>query len=652
MKLLLPLLSTLSLISLSKGSTFPRLAPSRATGPIPIAAQCNRRKSILSNPRLCAALSGVLLLSVGCSLDAGVRAHFGPRFLAQTESRIVLSDGRDAESGGIRLMREWKGNVCRSRLTNEGQQARRIKEIVLFAVPQDLPPETRLYGEGFTMLSQTGGILGKPVDIGSFTDRGHYKIPQPPDALTVYSMLMTSPPEEDHTLLAFTSCHRFSGAFRLRGDSIEVVLDTENLELAPGESWQLEEFMASSCSDRHELLTELADRLNAHHPRRPVQPIPVGWCSWYCFGPEITAGQMYANLDVIARDFPQLRYVQLDDGFQPAMGDWLETRPGFGDLRELCRRIRGRGHEPAVWLAPFIAGAESRVFQEHPEWFIQDAEGKPLRSDRVSFGGWRLGPWYALDGTHPGTQKHLEQIFRTLHEDFGCTYFKLDALFWGALHGGRLHDRSATRIEAYRRGMRAMLRGAGDSFVLGCNHPLWPSLGLVDGSRSSNDIGFSWDSIHKTAREALYRNWQHNRLWFNDPDVVLLRGDQSEADLQFRATITYATAGMLLAGDDLTELPPERAAMLGKLIPPPGEAARFEDDTFQVGIIDRPTGFEVCLFNWGDDSQDLSVTLPAPSRIKDFWSGRDLGIHEGIYRIKDMPPHSARLLVCVPHEKP
>ena len=50
-----------------------------------------------------------------------------------------------------------------------------------------------------------------------------------------------------------------------------------------------------------------------------------------------------------------------------------------------------------------------------------------------------------------------------MRREWGCTYFKLDANFWGAIHGGRFHDPQATRIEAYRRGMQAILRGAGDA---------------------------------------------------------------------------------------------------------------------------------------------------------------------------------------------
>ena len=112
-----------------------------------------------------------------------------------------------------------------------------------------------------------------------------------------------------------------------------------------------------------------------------------------------------------------------------------------------------------------------------------------------------------------------------MRNEWGCTYFKLDANFWGAMHGGRFHDRRATRIEAYRRGMAAVLSGAGDAFILGCNHPIWPSIGLIHGSRSSHDISRDWARFSDTARQNLSRNWQNGRLWWNDPDAIVLTGE-------------------------------------------------------------------------------------------------------------------------------
>jgi alpha-galactosidase len=202
-------------------------------------------------------------------------------------------------------------------------------------------------------------------------------------------------------LLAFTSCKRFSGRFFVRPKSIEVVVDTEGLALGPGESWDLEEFLYSSGPNRAALLARLADRIDRNHPPLRFKAPPAGWCSWYCFGPRVTAKNVMDNLSVIVHSAPQLKYVQLDDGYQPAMGDWLETGKAFGgDVQGVLQAIRKQGFEPAIWVAPFIAEAGSHVFQQHPDWFMKGEDGKPLPADRVTFAGWRRGPWYALDGTH------------------------------------------------------------------------------------------------------------------------------------------------------------------------------------------------------------------------------------------------------------
>ena len=548
---------------------------------------------------------------------------------------------------GVKLIRRWRGSTCYSQLVNQSREAVKINQVVLFDLQLPLPASTRLYGEGFQMLTQTGGTLGQPVDLGNYTDAKHYKLPAPAGAKALYGMMMLSPTGETNHLLAFTSCHRFAGQFHLSHPSLKVVLDTEGRELKPGETWQLESFTFQTGRDREELLENLAGQLVANHPPLRFPTPPTGWCSWYCFGPRVTAQQVLDNLEFISRQTPGLRYVQIDDGYQPAMGDWLETGAAFGgDVQGVLKAIRQRGFEPAIWVAPFVAEEKSHVFQQHPEWFVTGEDGKPLRSDLVTFGGWRRGPWYVLDGTHPQVQKHFAQLFRTMRREWGCTYFKLDANFWGAIHGGRFYDRRATRVEAYRRGMQAILRGAGDSFVLGCNHPIWPSLGLIHGSRSSNDIKRTWERIETTARQNLSRNWQNGRLWWNDPDALVLTGDLPDNEIRFHATAIYASGGMILSGDDLTKIGPEKLVMLRKLQPPTGVAARFEDDSFRVGRMKLGSKEVVSVLNFSQEPQTTTVRLARRSRVRDFWDGTELGVFEGSFAIKDLPPRSGRLLVC------
>ena len=313
---------------------------------------------------------------------------------------IAAGDGSGVEA--LRLTRSWDGPLCRSRLVNTGREPARIKEVVLFDAAHALPPETKIYGEGFQMLSQTSGTLGQPADLGDYTDERHYKIPQPEGVRVVHGLLMLSAPGDAHRLMAFTSCRRFYGRFDIRPGNIQVVIDGEGRALPPGEGWDLEEITFRTGSDRDALLEALAGRLEQNHPPLKARVPPSGWCSWYCFGPRVTAAQVLANLAVISRSLPGLRYIQIDDGYQAAMGDWLDTGEAFGGgVATVLRQIREHGFEPAIWVAPFIAEKGARVFREHPEWFVTDASGAPLASDKVTFGGWRHGPWFALDGTHP-----------------------------------------------------------------------------------------------------------------------------------------------------------------------------------------------------------------------------------------------------------
>ena len=97
------------------------------------------------------------------------------------------ASGIDAAS--VVLVRDWDGDLCRPRLVNAGPRPVAIREIVLFDVVHGLPPETALYGEGFQMLSQTGGTLGAPVDVGDYTDVKHYRLPTPEGARVVYSLM-------------------------------------------------------------------------------------------------------------------------------------------------------------------------------------------------------------------------------------------------------------------------------------------------------------------------------------------------------------------------------------------------------------------------------------------------------------------------------
>lgn len=560
---------------------------------------------------------------------------------------IIRFTNLDDAGFPITIIQEWEGPRVRTRLRNDGDRPVGIHEVVMADVRHGMPGDTKVYGEGFTHLSATGGTIAQPVDIGSYTDRDHYRLPEPDGARTVYGMLLLSPPGGLHVLIGFSTCLCYCGKLHLTADGVQAVLETEDISIDAGEVWYLEDMVFLQGADRAEVLAEFADRLVEHHRADCMPDLPPsGWCSWYCFRAEVTAEDVRANQEFIRREVPQLEFIQIDDGYQAAMGDWLETGSAFGGgIHEVIREIRDRGSEPAIWVAPFVAQRDSKVFSEHPHWFLKDDDGNPLSSDRVTFGGWRCGPWYALDPTNPQVQMHLNKVFSTMRFEWGIKYFKLDACYWGAMQGGRRFDPKATKIRAYRMGMRSVQRGADWTYILGCNHPTWPSMGICQGSRTSDDISRTWERFRSTGRQNLMRSWLNGKTWWNDPDCVVLTGDLSEEEFQFHATVMYASGGAVISGDDLPSVAAHRLEMLRKMLPTTGTAAQFGDDSLSVGTITLPEKTTFCLFNWEDAPSKVSFTLESRCAVRNFWTDQDIGTMEGLVEM-ELGPHCAKLLEC------
>jgi len=544
--------------------------------------------------------------------------------IQKTSPLAFLANGKLAS--GIAVKRNWNGNICDITVINTNKQPINLKEIQLFNINKLFAPTTSMYGEGFQLLSQTGGTLGNPKDMGDYTDGGHYKMAEPRGYKAIYNVLELSPSPQQKYLFGFTSSNRYIGKFYISADTIKVVMDMENKEIAPGATVKLEGFYMENNSDRNLLYDNLAAAVEKNHPMLKL-PLATGWCSWICFGPEVTAKNVYDNLISIKKEVPQLRYIQIDDGYQASMGDWLTVGKSFnGGIKEVLKKIKSEGFEPAIWVAPFICDTNSTIYKEHKDWLLKDEKGQPLNSASVGFGGWRLAPWYVLDGTHPEVQKHFENVFRTMRQEWGCTYFKLDANYWGAIHGATYYRKNATRTEAYREGMKAIIKGAGDAYVLGCNQPMWPSLGVVHANRTSMDIApDSWKSIIRTGRENLLRSWQNGRFWWNDPDCVILNGKLPENQYRFHATLLYATGGMLLSGDDVGSISPIRLNILKKVANATGIAAQFNADTFDYGWINKKNEQKLVVLNWNNNTKTFTIPIKKSCTLIDYYTGKRIG---------------------------
>jgi alpha-galactosidase len=371
-------------------------------------------------------------------------------------------------------------------------------------------------------------------------------------------------------------------------------------------------------------------------------------------------------------EFP-LDVIQLDDGFQSALGDWDTTNAKFpGGLKKIAGEIRAAGFKAGIWTAPFLAARDSRLMIDHPDWFIMHEQmGEPVRAGHNA--NWTTSDdkfAYALDPSNPAFRAHLRHLFAKLTRDFGFSYLKLDFLY-AAAASGRRHDPNLTRGETLRQGLEAIRAGAGDdAFILGCGCPIGQAVGVVDGMRIGPDVSPFWgktaagtgDPSTVYALDAIIaRSFMHRRLWLNDPDCLMLRARKTRLTADERAALAatiVASGGMLLISDEMSLLDKEA----GKLFRAVAKIAEEIDsnairepvlalDLMTTGdvrgvISERADGSAIAMIlNRGDSParvQTSDLKLDAGEIV-----ALDLALDEKseIFDTIDLPPHSARILL-------
>lgn len=252
---------------------------------------------------------------------------------------------------------------------------------------------------------------------------------------------------------------------------------------------------------------------------------PTAWCSWYHYFERVTEADIVENLAAIRKHALPVEVVQVDAGWQAAVGDWLALSNRFASLSGLAARIRDAGFRAGIWIAPFWVDGGSELFRDHPEWMITDSGGQPVSTGEH----WGSG-YAALDTTRPEAADHLRRVFGTL-VDMGFDYFKIDFIYTAALAGTR-HS-GAPPLVAYRDAIGLVREAIGpDAYLLGCGAPILPSVGLFDAMRVSGDTDpryepgdgdLSQPSQRGATLSTVARSWQHGRFWVNDPDCLLAR---------------------------------------------------------------------------------------------------------------------------------
>ncbi|MFZ2413512.1 MAG: glycoside hydrolase family 36 protein [Candidatus Cryosericum sp.] len=309
----------------------------------------------------------------------------------------------------------------------------------------------------------------------------------------------------------------------------------------------------------HETFGRYFDLLGLRPPR--VSPL-TGWTSWYKYYTGITQDIIQHNLDALNEHRVPLDVFQIDDGWEHAVGDWLTANGKFpGGMGAMADAIHERGYKAGLWLAPFIAEESSDLLREHPDWFLTEDDGKPVKAGYNP--GWS-GIFYSLDVAHPAVRSYLRDVFDLVLHTWRFDLVKLDFLYAAC----RKAPRGKTRGQVMSESMQFLRDIVGDRLILGCGVPLGPAFGQVDFCRIGGDVALKWEdrllsTIHYrervstvcALRNAISRRHLNGIAFWNDPDVTILRdtgNSLTEAQRRTLFLVNQAMGGLVFTSDDIS----------------------------------------------------------------------------------------------------
>ncbi len=364
---------------------------------------------------------------------------------------------------------------------------------------------------------------------------------------------------------------------------------------------------------------------------------PSVYCTWYYYGDSLTINDVMINLQGLKNRNIFCDVFLIDEGWERRTGEWEANFKFPQGMKYVADKIKEAGMTPGIWTCPFIIEPRCDLQYYHPHWLLKRTDGK-----YVTF---RMNGMYnlVLDTTHPEVLSWIERLYQKLTFEQGYQYHKLD--FTRAVMMDpecQFYNRKATRVQAYRMGLEAVRKGAGENaYILVCGGLYDASLGIADGQRTGSDVLSMWPKAPNEAAEyAPYTVKQNllryymNSLWDNDPDALMVRkrteifrnlqlslGLLEDNEAEIFALNQYWGGGQCCFTEPVNEIDEDRLGLLRHIIPSVGQAAVPRDMFFggrYPAIMDTsvlPLAEElkfwhtVSLVNWTGQDRDMCFVV-------------------------------------------
>ena len=307
--------------------------------------------------------------------------------------------------------------------------------------------------------------------------------------------------------------------------------------------------------------------------KKPTAKALRGYTSWYNHYQNISESSIENDLRGIEKLDRDIDVFQIDDGYETYVGDWLAVNSNKfpNGLSPVVDKIHDKGYKAGLWLAPFSGEKKSKLFREHPDWFIKDETGDPYIC------GCNWSGFYGLDIYKVEVRQYLKQVFDTVFNDWGFDLVKLDFLYSACA----LNRKDKPRGQIMADGMKLLRQLCADKLILGCGVPLASAFGRVDYCRIGCDVSLKYDdafymkhmhlernSTKHTMVDTIFRRQLDGRAFLNDPDVFVLRDENVSLSLEEKqklAIINGLFGSVLFMSDDASKYDDEKKNFYNKV---------------------------------------------------------------------------------------
>lgn len=382
---------------------------------------------------------------------------------------------------------------------------------------------------------------------------------------------------------AVTTKDQFSQVFVKQlpeGLHIRVTCQLDSLILKSGESINSENiaFVLGTKSNVLKNFSKLIAKFN-NIPKIPNKFTGLN-CAYYDRGNHVDEKYIRNQLKVIESSKLTLDYLQIDAGYFNLWGDWLDTTKHFPNgLKKVCDQIINLGIKPGIWIAPFVASPESKVFKNNPSWFLKDSKGNFIEGRGCSpFDGIKFLSFRVLDITNTEVIEHIQKTVKEF-VNMGFSMIKVDFTYPIHLKNTYYHDKF-TRAQIVHNAYSCIRKAVGDDVILmsAITH-ISPVVGIVNMARVGSDstapvfYNKGWFSklinkkmLTKNLLQCRNRSHFNNILWKNDADCIIYKSKTGidSRDVKEHQNFILQNDYARWLGDDLSRLKREGKLDLAK----------------------------------------------------------------------------------------